>query len=84
MNFISIIGFLAGALTTLSNLPQVIKIYRLKETRDLSLMTYIMVNVGIILWLIYGLALHEPPIWLANLVALFLTTPILYLKIKYK
>lgn len=84
MNLISAVGFLAGLLTTVSGLPQAVKILRLKETRDLSLLTYALLNTGILLWLIYGLALRQPPIWAANLISLIPNLLILYLKIKYK
>jgi MtN3 and saliva related transmembrane protein len=83
MSWISIIGFVAGALNTFCFLPQVIKIWKTKETKDLSLLMYIALTVGTVLWLTYGLVLNQPPIWVANGVALTLTVSILYLKIKH-
>ena len=83
MNLISLMGFIAGALNTFCYLPQVIKIWRTKETKDLSLLMYIALTVGTILWFAYGLALSQPPIWVANGIALILTSSILYLKIKH-
>jgi len=83
MSLISLIGFVAGALNTFCYLPQVIKAWRTKETKDLSLLMYINLTVGTILWFAYGTALHQPPIWIANGIALILTVSILYLKIKH-
>jgi len=55
MDYITIIGLIAGACTTISFLPQVFKIYRTRETRDLSLGMYIILSVGISLWVVYGI-----------------------------
>ena len=83
MALMTIIGFMAGALTTGSFLPQVIKIIKMKETRDISLIMYIAIAVGISLWLVYGIMLGELPIILSNIVSLVLIFTILVLKIKY-
>lgn len=80
---IETIGFMAGALTTTSFLPQVIKSFKLKETKDISLTMYIAIGVGILLWLVYGLYLGALPIILANLVSFVLVLIILILKIRY-
>ncbi|RLJ03696.1 MAG: hypothetical protein DRP14_04715, partial [Candidatus Aenigmatarchaeota archaeon] len=55
MNHIIFIGLIAGTLTTISLLPQIIKILKLKETRDISLLWCITIFTGIFLWVIYGL-----------------------------
>lgn len=83
MQVITIIGLVAGALNTFCYLPQVIKIWKTKQTRDLSLAMYLILTTGTILWFIYGLALNQAPIYLANGVALLLTISIVYLKIRY-
>jgi MtN3 and saliva related transmembrane protein len=83
MAMIETIGFMAGALTTTSFLPQVIKSFKLKETKDISLTMYIAIGVGILLWLVYGLYLGALPIILANLVSFVLVLIILILKIRY-
>ena len=82
MNYIVILGLLAAGLTTFSSLPQVIKIIKRKETKDISLGTYILVVMGIALWLIYGLLIRDLPLIAANVVSLILTAAILFLKIK--
>lgn len=79
-----IIGILAGILCTISFIPQVIKIFRTKQARDLSLVTFIVFFIGIALWLIYGLLIKELPIILANVVGLILVLLIIVMKVKYK
>ena len=78
-----IIGTLAGILCTLSFLPQVIKIYKTKHTRDLSLVTFSVFSLGVSLWLIYGILIKETPVILANAAILILILLIVFMKIKY-
>ena len=52
MNYITVIGLVAGACTTISFLPQIYQIYRTKETRDLSLPMFAILTAGIFLWII--------------------------------
>lgn len=81
---IELIGFAAGALTTVSFVPQLIKTWRCKSARDLSYAMLLTFGSGVLLWLIYGLYLHAPPIILANAVTLALISAILVLKIHYE
>jgi len=84
MNYIVVLGLIAAVLTTFSSLPQVIKIIKIKETRDISLGMYILVVTGIILWLVYGLLIKDLPLIAANIISLIFTATILCFKIKYK
>ncbi|MGB5106969.1 MAG: SemiSWEET transporter [Candidatus Zixiibacteriota bacterium] len=83
MDNITILGLFAGACTTFSFVPQLIKILRSRSTSDISLWMYIVFSSGILMWLIYGLLIADLPIIIANAVALFITITILSLKIKY-
>jgi MtN3 and saliva related transmembrane protein len=76
-----LIGYLAAILTTLSYLPQVLRVILTRQTRDISRNMYILQGVGIILWLIYGICLSNLPIILANIVTLLFVSVILYYKI---
>lgn len=78
------LGFIAGTLTTVSIIPQVIKTWKLKETKDISLGMYILMTLGIFLWLIYGLYLSNMPLILSNLITIILCLMVLYFKIRYK
>ncbi|MBK7092753.1 MAG: SemiSWEET transporter [bacterium] len=84
MDKATIIGLVAGTLTTLSFIPQLIKIVRSKSTHDISLVMYIVFSTGILLWLIYGLLISDVPVIVANAVALFITITILSLKVRYR
>ena len=78
------IGYIAGICTTIAFLPQVIKVYNTKSTKDISLGMFIIFTFGVFCWLIYGLIIQDIPIILANLVTIFLAGFILISKIKYK
>lgn len=81
--FINAIGLLAGLLTTIAFVPQVLKIYRTKSGRDISARMFTMFSIGIAMWLYYGVLLQSLPIILANAVTLVLTLTIIALKIRY-
>jgi len=61
-----ILGLTAGVITSVSFAPQVVKAYRTKKLEDVSYFMYILLSVGLILWLLYGYYLEEIPIILAN------------------
>jgi len=84
MNWITIMGFVAASLTTCAFLPQVIKTWRMKETRDISLWMYLIFTVGVSLWLVYGISIGDYPVSIANGATLILALSILAAKIKYK
>jgi len=74
------IGFLAALLTTFSFLPQAILTLRTRKTDEISMTMYLMLNLGIICWLLYGLSLNDLAIVLANSVTLLFSLPILLVK----
>ncbi len=78
------IGLLAAALTTFSFLPQAIKTIRDKDTKSISLGMYSMFASGVLLWLVYGLAIKDFPIIIANVITLIFAVAILFMKLKYK
>lgn len=80
---IDILGFVAGFLTTLAFLPQVIKVIKTKKTEDISLGMYIIFSLGVALWLVYGIMLLSLPIIIANTLTLALASIILVMKIIY-
>jgi MtN3 and saliva related transmembrane protein len=84
MRFISLLGFAAGTLTTLSFIPQVHKAWRTKRCDDLSWTMLIAFGAGIVLWLTYGILLRAAPIIVANAFTLILIVVLLYLKIEYR
>ena len=84
MNYITILGMTAGFLTTIAFLPQVIRIWKLKEAKDLSLLTFLMFTTGIVIWLVYGLLRGDLPLIIFNAITAVLAGIILYFKIKFK
>lgn len=83
-NFYEFLGYLAGVLTTFSFLPQVIQVYKTKSAKDISLVMYIILSVGLFLWIIYGIHRVSIPIILFDLITLVLSSMILIMKLKYK
>lgn len=84
INFTTTLGLVAGVLTTIAYLPQLIKTWQSKSADDLSWSMLIILCAGIILWLVYGFSVHDIPIVAANIVTFMLASVILVLKIRYK
>lgn len=78
------IGSIAGILTTLAFVPQVIKVMQTKDTKSLSLGMYSMSVVGIFLWLVHGIVTGDMALLVANAVTFCLSLVILAHKIIYK
>ena len=81
---VEIIGFIAGIITTAAYLPQVYKIWKTKKTDGVSLFMYLVMFIGISLWLFYSLIIDRPSLILANTVTLLIVSTIIYFKIKFK
>jgi len=84
MTLTKILGYLAGLLTTIAFLPQVIKTWQTKSAKDLSLGMFSIICCGMTLWLIYGILVSDFPIIIANATGFILCLTLLYFKIKYK
>jgi MtN3 and saliva related transmembrane protein len=79
-----IIGLVAGLLTTVAFVPQVIKTWKSKSARDLSLVMFSLFCLGVFLWTIYGIMINQLPVILWNIITLILASVILFFKIKFK
>ncbi|MBD2456842.1 SemiSWEET transporter [Nostoc sp. FACHB-87] len=84
MDFLTILGLVAGALTTIAFLPQMFKIWKSKSAKDVSFVMLITFMSGLLLWLIYGITLQALPIIIANAISFIFNLIILCLKLKYK
>ena len=85
MNFIiKYIGFFAAFCTTIAFLPQAIKVYKSRSTKDISLYMFLIFTLGVLSWLIYGIIINDIPIILANAVTLVLSFFILLYKLRFK
>ena len=83
MTLTAMLGLLAGTLTTVAFLPQVIRAYRTRSTRDVSLTMMVVLILGICLWLAYGLILNDLPLILANSVTFVLVALIIAAKLRW-
>ena len=83
MDSITILGYLAGILTTASFIPQFLKAYRTKSTTDISVVMYTWFIIGVGLWIIYGAYKNSWPVILANAVTMMIALGILALKLRY-
>jgi len=81
---IEIVGLVAGVLTTIAYLPQVRKTFKTKSVKELSLTMYLVMFIGVMLWLTYGILIHSISIILANIITGILTLMLIYFKLKYK
>jgi MtN3 and saliva related transmembrane protein len=81
MNFITIIGFCAALFTTISNIPQAIKIIRTKETKGVSATSYLALLIGLVLWVIYGILRDDWPIMVSNGISATICAIVLVLKL---
>ena len=77
------LGLLAGALTTVSFLPQLVKTWRSQSAEDVSIGMFVLFGAGVVLWGIYGWEIHALPVILTNLITFILATAILMLKLIY-
>jgi MtN3 and saliva related transmembrane protein len=83
MSYITAIGLGAAFCTTIAFLPQLIKTWTTRSTKDISLGMFLIFTIGILLWLIYGLLVRDVPLIAANAVTLLLASIILGFKFRY-
>jgi len=77
----TLLGTMAGTLTTIAFIPQALKTWRSRSAEDISLGMFVLFSTGVLLWLVYGIALGEWPIIIANAITLALALMILALKV---
>ena len=77
---IDILGLVAGSLTTIAFVPQLIKVWTSKSAKDISYVMFILFVTGIVLWEIYGWGIHSLPVILFNIITFILGITILILK----
>lgn len=77
------VGYIAAFCTSMSFLPQAIKVIKTQDTESLSLLMYSVFTFGVFMWLLYGLILMDWPMILANILTFTLAATILVIKIKH-
>jgi MtN3 and saliva related transmembrane protein len=78
------LGLLAGGLTTVSFIPQALKIWKTRSAEDVSLKMFLALCAGVALWLVYGFIKKDTAILVTNGVTLVLAFAILGMKLKFK
>jgi MtN3 and saliva related transmembrane protein len=84
MDKIFLLGLMAGTLTSISFIPQAVRIYRTRSARDLSMPMFFIFSSGVILWLSYGILIQDLPIILTNTITLLLCLSIIAMKFWFR
>jgi MtN3 and saliva related transmembrane protein len=80
---IKLLGFAAATCTTVAYAPQFVKVWRTRSTDDISLGMFLVMVLGLALWLLYGLLSGDGPLIASNAVTLVFAGAILFMKLKY-
>ena len=83
MSFTEYLGLVAGFLSTVALVPQIMRVYKLKSAREISILYNTSLLLGIILWMVYGIMLGLVPIIIWNIIGAVLTCLLLLAKLKY-
>jgi MtN3 and saliva related transmembrane protein len=83
MSKLTFLGLAAAFCTTVAFVPQVVKTWTTRSTGDISLSMFLVLVIGIVLWLTYGTLLGDVPLIVANAITLILAGIILVLKLRY-
>lgn len=77
MTVLAFLASISGVIMGLSGLPQVIKIFRRKSAEDIAPLSYLIIEVGAVIWIFYGLELNIFSIWFSNILGFTTTSLIL-------
>ena len=77
------VGMVAGFITSVAAIPQVVKTIKTRHARDISIWQPILLSAGVALWMVYGMLISDLPLILANIVPLICNTLLIGLKIYY-
>ncbi len=80
---ITLVGSISAALTTAAFVPQVVRVWRLRDARDISLPTFAIFSAGLVGWVAYGAGVGSVPIIAANFLTLLLALAIVGLKLRF-
>lgn len=83
MNWTTIIGLVAGILTSSSMVPQVVKTIKEKKADDVSLFMLVVLMLGVATWVVYGVIRDDMPIIVTNSFSLLVNITMIILRLKY-
>ena len=81
---ITYLGLLAGTVTSISVIPQIVKAYKSRHVRDISIWQPVLLNLGMCLWLSYGIIIGDIPLILANIFSIICNTMLIVMKLFFK
>ncbi|MBP6610645.1 MAG: SemiSWEET transporter [Paludibacter sp.] len=81
---VSVIGYLAGICSAISQFPQALRIIKTGDTASISPLMYSLLTLGVLLWFYYGILLHNSPMIIANGIGLIPSIYILYITFRNK
>ena len=81
---LEIVGFLAGFLSAIALSPQLIKTFRTKSTKDISIIWTLMLMIGLLLWIVYATANKILPLLIFAAIEFLMISSLFILKIVYK
>ncbi len=80
----TVVGLVAGTLTSVAAIPQVVRTLRTGQVRDISIWQPLLLTVGVALWMVYGMLISDLPLMLANITPLVCNSLLVFLKFKYR
>ena len=83
MTSIDTLGMVAGTISAITFLPQVIKTWKSKSAKDISMLMFSFATISVILWLIYGIIINNWPVIYTNGCVLILSLIMLFFKLKF-
>ena len=84
ISYIEYIGFIGAFFTTLATLPQLLAIYKTKNVEGISLNMFLMLSIGVLLWLLYGILKSDIVLIIANVITSILLFINIVLVVKYQ
>mgnify|MGYP001589355491 FL=1 len=79
-----VIGYLGGIFIMVSFIPQVIKSYKTKSVRDLSIWMIAATFIGTLFWITYGYFIKSRPVLVMNIIFGVIVLFQLLLKVRYE
>lgn len=80
---VTTLGLLAGTLTSVASIPQLVRTIRTRHVRDISLWQPLLLTLGVALWLVYGILIHDTPLIVANITPFICNAALTAMKIRY-
>ena len=84
MNALDLLGLVATCFTTSSFVPQAWRPWKTRDVSGISLPTYVIITIGLALWLVYGWLRGDMPLMVANAVMVVLTGAITVMKLRFE